>query len=223
MQYYPLVIVLIFAVADWIAADKKIKLLEYVAKPATMLALLEWIWLSVGWGDSMLWFTIGAVFCLAGDIFLMLPVDMFLFGLLSFLMGHIFYIVGLNNTSPYISLRGGVFIILLAIYLGWLYPKLARGLSEKGKNSLKIPVAIYAFVISLMVYSALMAWSRPAWPINATVLVSIGAILFYISDSMLAWDRFLNPISHARFKVMVTYHVGQIGIILGAMLFALTK
>jgi uncharacterized membrane protein YhhN len=163
------------------------------------------------------------VFCLAGDIFLMLPVDMFIFGLLSFLLGHISYIVGLNNSAPYFSLRGGIFIILLAIYIGWLYPKLARGLSSKGKNSLKIPVAIYAFVISLMVYSALMSWSRSAWPVNGAVLVSIGAILFYISDSMLAWDRFIKPLSHARLKVMIAYHLGQVGIILGAMLFTLTK
>jgi alkenylglycerophosphocholine/alkenylglycerophosphoethanolamine hydrolase len=223
MTYYPAIVVVVLAVLDWIAADKKIKALEYFAKPATMLALLWWMWQSVGLGGSMLWFTMGVAFCLAGDVLLMLPIDMFIFGLLAFLLGHIFYIVGLNNSAPYFSLRGGLFIILLAIYAGWLYAKIARGLSSKGKNSLKIPVAIYAFVISLMVYSALMSWSRAAWPTNAAVLVSLGAILFYISDSMLAWDRFVNPISHARLKVMVTYHLGQIGIVLGAMLFTLNR
>jgi alkenylglycerophosphocholine/alkenylglycerophosphoethanolamine hydrolase len=223
MTYYPAIVVAVLAVLDWIAADKKIKALEYFAKPATMLALLWWMWQGVGLGGAMLWFTVGVAFCLAGDVFLMLPIDMFIFGLLAFLLGHLFYIVGLNNSAPFFSLRGGVFIILLAIYAGWLYVKIARGLSSKGKSSLKIPVAIYAFVISLMVYSALMSWSRAAWPTNAAVLASLGAILFYISDSMLAWDRFVNPISHARLKVMVTYHLGQIGIVLGAMLFALNR
>jgi len=223
MSYYPVIIVLIFAILDWIAAEKKLKPLEYVAKPATMLALLCWMWQSTGWGGSMLWFTLGAVFCLAGDVFLMIPRDMFIFGLLAFLLGHMCYVIGLNNIAPYVNLWGGFLIVILGIYLWWLYPKLAGGLSSKGKMSLKIPVLIYSLVISLMVYSALMTWTRPGWFTVAALSVSVGAVLFYASDSMLAWDRFLNPLSHARLRVMTTYHLGQIGIILGAMLHALLK
>jgi len=230
MSYYPVIIVLILAVVDWIAAEKKIKALEYFAKPATMLALLWWMWQSVGLGGPMLWFTIGAVFCLAGDVFLMIPRNMFIFGLLSFMAGHIFYIFGLNNTPPFTNLAGLILLIILrkplaiislvilAAYLTWLYRKLAAGLQAKGISKLKIPVLIYAIVISLMVYSALMTWYRAGWPAAAALSASLGAVLFFISDSMLAWDRFLTPISHARLKVMVTYHLGQIGIILGAML-----
>jgi uncharacterized membrane protein YhhN len=223
MSYYPLIIVLILAILDWIAAEKKWKPIEYVAKPGTMLALLWWIGQSVGWGGSMLWFTLGAVFCLAGDVFLMLPKDMFIFGLLAFLVGHVFYVVGLNNVAPFINLWGGVLIILLAIYLGWLYPRLVKGLNAKGKGGLKIPVLIYSLVISLMVYSALMTWNRPGWSTIPAILVSGGAVLFYSSDSMLAWDRFIRPLSHARLRVMVTYHLGQIGIILGAVLHVVLK
>jgi uncharacterized membrane protein YhhN len=223
MSYYPIIIVLILAILDWIAADKKWKVLEYVTKPATMLALLCWMGQSVGWGGSMLWFTLGAIFCLAGDVFLMLPWDLFIFGLLAFLLGHICYVVGLNNIAPYINLWGGCLIILLGIYLLWLYPKLANGLSAKGKTSLKAPVLIYSLVISLMVYSALMTWTRPGWSLVSAIFVSVGAVLFYASDSMLAWDRFLEPLPNARLRVMVTYHLGQIGIILGAMLHAFIK
>ena len=235
MSYYPVIIVLIFAILDWIAADKKINPLEYVAKPATMLALLWWVWQSVGFGGSMLWFTLGVVFCLVGDIFLMLPRDKFIFGLLAFLLGHISYILGLNNVPPLVNM-GGLFlliilekvlaivtIIILGIYLMWLFPKLARGLAEKGKKALRIPVLVYSLVISLMVYSALMTWYRAGWSTVAALSVSVGSVLFYASDSMLAWDRFLNPLSHARLRVMTTYHLGQIGIILGAMLHALLK
>ncbi|HSB66410.1 MAG TPA: lysoplasmalogenase [Anaerolineales bacterium] len=230
MTYYPVIIVLILAVVDWVAADKKIKPLEYFAKPATMLALLWWMWISVGLGGAMLWFTIGLLFCLAGDVFLMVPRNMFIFGLLAFLFGHVFYILGLNNTPPFINLVG-LFLVLilekplaiialvfLVIYIVWLYRKLARGLVTKGIAKLKFPVLIYAIVISLMVYSALMTWYRAGWSPAAALFASIGAVLFFISDSMLAWDRFLNPLNHARLKVMATYHLGQIGIILGAML-----
>jgi len=235
MSYYPIIIVLILAILDWIAADKKIKPLEYIAKPATMLALLWWMWQSTGWGGPILWFVLGAVFCLAGDVFLMVPRDMFIFGLLAFLLGHICYIVGLNNAPQYNNLLGIIMIVILqnklmiitivilGIYLAWLYPKLAGGLKAKGKSSLKIPVLIYSLVISVMVYSALLTWNRAGWSTVAALLASIGAILFFASDSMLAWDRFINPLSHARLRVMVTYHLGQIGILLGAMLHVLSK
>lgn len=223
MSYYPVIIVMILAILDWVAADRKIKPLEYVAKPATMLALLWWIWQSAGWGGSMLWFTLGAVLCLAGDVFLMVPRDMFIFGLLAFLLGHVFYVIGLNNIAPYINWWGAILIVILGLYLWWLYPKLAGGLNAKGKKSLKIPVLIYSLVISAMVYSALMTWTRSGWSTIAALSVSIGAVLFYASDSMLAWDRFLNPLSHARLRVMTTYHLGQIGIILGAMLHVVIK
>jgi alkenylglycerophosphocholine/alkenylglycerophosphoethanolamine hydrolase len=206
-----------------VAADKQIKPLEYFAKPATMLALLWWMWLNAGLGGSMLWFTLGVVFCLAGDVFLMIPRELFIFGLAAFLVGHICYIVGLNNNTPFINYWGGLVLVLLGIFIYWLYPRLARGLMQKGENQLRIPVLVYALVISLMVYSALMALTRPGWSIAAALSASVGALLFYASDSMLAWDRFIKPLSHARLRVMTTYHLGQIGIIMGAILYTLGK
>jgi uncharacterized membrane protein YhhN len=223
MTYIPILIAFIMAVLNWIAADRQIKPLEYVTKPATMLALLWWVGSSVGLGGSILWFSLGIVFCLAGDVFLMIPRDMFIFGLVAFLLGHICYTVGLNNQAPFINFWGVIFIVVLGVFIGWLYPKLVKGLVAKGKSRLKIPVLIYSLVISLMVYSACMTWTRPDWPVPAALSVSLGAILFFTSDSMLAWDRFITPLSHARLKVMMTYHLGQFGIILGAILFSTLK
>ena len=120
MSYYPLIGILFLAGLDWIAADKKWKPLEYVAKPATMLALLWWMWQSFGLLGSMLWFTLGVIFCLAGDVLLMLPSDMFIFGLSAFLLGRICYVVALTSAAPYINLWGGFLIILLGIYIWWL-------------------------------------------------------------------------------------------------------
>ena len=137
MTYIPILIAIFLAILDWIAAEKKIKPLEYITKPATMLALLWWIWSSVGLGGDMLWFTLGVVFCLAGDIFLMVPRNMFIFGLIAFLLGHVCYTIGFNNQSPYISLLGILIIVLLGIYFGWLYPKIAKGLDLKGHQPTK--------------------------------------------------------------------------------------
>jgi uncharacterized membrane protein YhhN len=220
MPYYPIVIVLIFAVLDWIAVEKKWKPLEYVAKPATVLVILGWIYLSTGFGGLMLWFTVGIIFCLAGDIFLMLPPRLFIFGLLAFLVGQLCYVIGFNTSAPYLNLWGVFLIIILGIYDGWLYPRISSGLSKVGRAGLKIPVLIYMIVISLMVYSALMTFTRLGWPAAAALSASIGAVLFFISDSILAWDRFVNPLPHARLRTMIFYHLGLIGIILGAILHA---
>jgi uncharacterized membrane protein YhhN len=223
MTYYPLIIVFVFAILNWIAVEKKWRTVHYITKPVTMLAILFWVWQSVGLGGSMIWFTLGVVFCLAGDIFLMLPWDMFIFGLLAFLLGHICYVIGLNNMAPYINFYGIILIVILGLFIWWIYKKISAGLTMKGKTSLKVPVLVYSLVISLMVYSALMTWTRPDWPTAAALFASLGAMLFYVSDTMLALDRFVNPLSHARLKVMTTYHLGQIGIILGAMLQLLRK
>jgi alkenylglycerophosphocholine hydrolase len=220
MAYYPIILVVILAVVDWIAADKKIKVLEYIAKPATMLAILMWMGLSAGFGGSMLWFTIGVIFCLAGDVFLMLPWDLFIFGLLAFLLGQISYVIGFSTSSPYLNLWGVFLIIMLGLYIGWLFPILSKSLADQGKSKLKVPVLIYSIVISAMVYSAMMTFTRPGWTAAAALAGSLGALLFFTSDSILAWDRFVRPLSHARLKTMVFYHLGIIGIILGAILHA---
>jgi uncharacterized membrane protein YhhN len=223
MTYIPILVALILAILDWIAADRKLKTVEYITKPATMLALLWWMWSSVGLGGDVLWFTLGVIFCLAGDVFLMLPRDMFIFGLIAFLIGHVCYTIGFNNQPPYINPWGLLIIVALGIYVGWLYPKIAGGLASKGKNQLRIPVLIYSLVISAMVYSALMTWFRSDWPAAAALSASIGALLFFTSDSFLAWDRFVNPLSHARLRTMVTYHLGQFGIVLGVILHLTNK
>jgi uncharacterized membrane protein YhhN len=219
MTYYPIILVLILAILDWIAVEKKIRVMEYIAKPATMLAILLWIGLSTGFGGAMLWFTLGVVLCLAGDVFLMLPWDLFIFGLLAFLLGQVFFVFGFNTASAYLNLWGVFLIILLGVYIGWLYGILSKNLEEHGRRKLKTPVLVYSLVISAMVYSAWMTFYRPGWSVAAAISAGVGALLFYFSDSVLAWDRFVKPISHGRLINMIIYHLGVIGIVLGAVLY----
>jgi uncharacterized membrane protein YhhN len=42
----------------------------------------------------------------------------------------------------------------------------------------------------------------------------LGASLFYASDALIAWNRFVRETPHARLTVMVTYHLGQVGLVL---------
>ncbi len=91
-------IAVLFAILDWIAVARKWQIVEYIAKPAVMVCLIAWLVMNSGMTVPLLWFTIGLAFSLAGDVFLMLPKERFIPGLISFLLAHIAYIIGLNTT-----------------------------------------------------------------------------------------------------------------------------
>lgn len=205
-------------VLNWLAVEKKWKSVEYFTKPAVILLFLAWLWQNDLLGGAMIWFSLGLVFSLAGDIFLMLPGNFFIPGLVAFLLAHVMYLVGFNLSITSISVP---VLIAALIFLGGtqlLYRRLARSLSERKEDRLKLPIAVYTTVISLMAVSAMFTLANPAWvPLHA-IIATCGAVLFVISDSLLAWNRFVAPVPHAALLVMVTYHLGQLGIILGAAL-----
>ncbi len=95
---------LVFAIVDWIAVVIEHKPLEYVAKPATLLAFIAGaglVAMATGGGRLALWFLLALAFSLLGDVFLMLPGDRwFPLGLGAFLLAQICYVVGLTPTQP---------------------------------------------------------------------------------------------------------------------------
>ncbi len=82
-------------------------------------------------------------------------------------------------------------------------------------HKLVIPVGIYATVITLMLLSAFLSLYNREWNVFAAALVSGGAILFYFSDVVLAWNKFVNPVKNGRVINMVLYHLGQAGLAAG--------
>jgi uncharacterized membrane protein YhhN len=218
MSYYFFFLALIIAVLDWIAVARKWKRIEYFAKPATMLALLAWLGVNNGFQGSMLWFALGLLFSLGGDIFLMLPREQFIPGLVSFLIAHICYLIGFNSANPVYN-AASLILLVVVMFTGYLvYRRVALGLQASGQSKLKLPVLVYSIVISLMLFSALSTLIQPDWRIYAAVFASSGALLFFISDTTLALNKFVSPIPNARVITMVTYHLGQILIVLGAAL-----
>jgi uncharacterized membrane protein YhhN len=218
MSYDFFFLAIVIAILDWIAVARKWKRIEYFAKPATMLALLAWLGINGGFQGSMLWFALGLLFSLGGDVFLMLPREQFIPGLVSFLIGHICYLIGFNST-PIVFNTASLILLLVVLFTGYqVYRRVATGLQAGGNSKLKLPVLIYAIVISLMLFSALSTLIRPDWRIFAAVVASSGALLFFVSDTTLALNKFVAPIPNGRVIVMVTYHLGQILIALGAAL-----
>ncbi len=218
MPYGWLITAAVIAVFDWVAVEKNWKTVEYLAKPGTMVALLLWLWAAGGLRGPLIFFSLGVVFSLAGDVLLMLPSRLFLAGLVIFLLAHISYITGFNTSLPPLKLASLVLAVLVGIIASQLYQRLARALAQRGEGSMRIPVLIYASAISLMLLSALLTPLKNDWRTIPALLAGSGAALFFVSDSLIAWDRFVIPLSHRGLKVMVTYHLGQFAIIAAAIL-----
>ena len=69
-----------------------------------------------------------------------------------------------------------------------------------------------------MLFCALSASFHPDWQLIPALWVGVGAISFTASDSLLAWNKFVTPLRYGRVFLMITYHLGQIAIMIGAIL-----
>lgn len=151
---------------------------------------------------NQVWIAAGALFfSLAGDAFLMFE-GFFIPGLVSFLLAHVCYIALLRSDAPWLASRRAVACISLvaaAMYaLLWL-----GGLPA----ALRLPVLAYVGVIATM---AAQAWGRHRVLRNpASLLVAAGASLFMLSDSLLAINRFVQPLPWAAVGVLATYYAAQ--------------
>ena len=200
-----LALALAAAAFDWVAVHEEQKLLEYVCKPLT-LALLIGCALTLDPADEAVraWFVAALALCLIGDVFLMLPQDVFVPGLASFLLGHVAYIVGMH-VDGVDGARFMVGIVTVMLLLAVLGTRILRGVRAGPEPALAGPVVAYMFVISAMVASAIGVGHAAG---------VVGAGLFYASDALIAWNRFVGETRHGRVAIMVTYHLAQVGLVL---------
>jgi uncharacterized membrane protein YhhN len=205
---------LVLAAIDWLAVARRQKRLEYIFKPATLVAVLTGAcMLTRGPHDDWqaCFFLPGLAFSLAGDVFLMLPGErFFLPGLAAFLLAQLCYIAGLNPTPP--PWPALMILVAVAVIGLTLYRSIAAGLRRQHQTALLIPVALYSLVLSLTLFSAWATLFRPEWTVLRRGSVIVGASLFFASDAMLAWDRFVTPSFWLRLLVIVTYHLGQVAL-----------
>jgi uncharacterized membrane protein YhhN len=166
-----------------------------------ILAALSQTWISGPYGCYML---AGLCFCLGGDVLLAIPGRRsFLLGLISFLTGHIFYVVSFFAIAPAnaLMMAGGVPLLLIsAVVFRWLRPHLGR---------MTLPVFFYIIVISAMLLGALAVAGTAALPRVFRTLVLAGAMCFYVSDLFVARQRFVTPDILNRFAGLPLYYLGQ--------------
>jgi uncharacterized membrane protein YhhN len=172
----------------------------YIFKPLTMVFILLIAILGQAAAPLYKYMIIaGLVFSTAGDVFLMLPSDRFVAGLVAFLIAHLFYIVAFASE---ISVLMWWPLIPLATYGVVIYITLAPSLGK-----LKSPVLIYVVVILIMAWLAWERWDQTGQ--NGALLASVGAVLFFVSDTILAINRFRGAFKLARVLNLTTYFAAQ--------------
>ena len=193
--------------------------LHKVCKPALLLTLIAWYIFSMRErnGSVPVVVLLALAFSWGGDVLLMGSGEFFfMLGLASFLIAHVFYILSfrrLCNEDNEDSLQGlhmARFAFPVVLYGTGLVVILYDHLGE-----LKIPVMAYALVLTIMVLNALFRFRRTTS--SSFILVFSGAILFMISDSLLAVNKFLQPVAWSGFWIMTTYIAAQFLIVLGIM------
>lgn len=211
----PMAIAGIIAVLDWWAvADRQADRLgrsdgglnrrdiERWAKPAVMVFLIIAAVLIPAESDWIRWWiVIGLAFGLVGDVLLFQ--DRFIPGVAAFLIGHVAYIVALvpiEHPMPAVIL-GLVIVGAFAVSLGRC---IVRGAWRQSPLLGGIVVA-YMVTIGAVVVLAVGSWSTVA---------GIAALLFMVSDTLLAWARFVGSAPGGRVMVMVTYQLAQAGFVL---------
>jgi alkylglycerol monooxygenase len=184
--------------------------LHFVFKPLTMLVAIVLVAVRAYSSGAVARFDVflmaALVASLAGDVFLMLPGGYFIPGLASFLVGHLCYIALFHLGVPWFPSRGALACTLgagAAMY-AWVWGGLADPV-------LQVAVAAYVSVIALMVAQAIgrAVVVRDA-PARA---VGLGACIFMLSDSLIAINRFVQPLPLVSLWVLASYYTAQILIV----------
>jgi alkenylglycerophosphocholine/alkenylglycerophosphoethanolamine hydrolase len=207
--YVGIALVAIFGTLSIIGSETKRRWLLALAKPIATASLL----LVLGPPPTDIvekLVAFGIVFSIIGDGILVVESDRAFFaGTSAFLTAQILYATAfwaMRAPGRPVAPVAGVVVVVSALLVANLW---------KSAGALRPAVVVYALAITLMVSTALGTLGGPLPPL-AAVCAAGGAVLFYISDATLAWDKFRRPVPHASIVTMGVYWLGQIGIALAA-------
>lgn len=193
-----------------------IQLLEYIIKPMIVIWLLLYFLSQIVSINSGLkkWILAALFFSWTGDVLLLFQQNnsvFFLLGLSAFLIAHIFYIIFFNRVRVNESVRGNVWLLLIVV----IYYSSLISLLYSHLGGMKLPVLVYGIVISWMFMLAMhMLFIKNK---TAGKWMMTGALLFVISDSLLAVNKFYQPFAIAGVVIMLSYGLAQLFIVEGAI------
>jgi uncharacterized membrane protein YhhN len=208
-----LAVAAVAAVVDWWAAAAPgpgvRARVELVAKPAVLAALIG-VAATLHTAEPTVrkWFLAGLVFCLVGDVFLMLPrqksID-FQAGLGAFLVAHVLFLIGLSEGNARLA---GTLVALAVLVVVAAAPAVLvlRAILRGGERSLAGPVVVYMLALLTM---AAAGWSAGlnTFPPGRDAWLCVGVTLFVLSDTLLALDKFVHPLPLGKLAVHASYHL----------------
>jgi uncharacterized membrane protein YhhN len=188
------------SVGDLTSVLRHDRRLEFATKPAVMVLLIvAALLLRPASQGERAFFVVALVLGLAGDVFLMLPDRFLIPGIAAFLLGHLAYVVGFRFAG--FNVAGLIVgLVIAAVTAGLLLRRILSALEQSGRISLRNPVLAYAIVISLMTVSATA---------SGHLVAAAGGLLFFFSDVIFAWYRFVKPVPWGQPVNIVMYQAGQ--------------
>lgn len=177
--------------------------LRVILKTLPLFGLMGWVLGAAR--DRYATLILAGLFCsLIGDELLEIGDDLFIPGLIAFLIGHVWYIAAfLSVTRESRWLRAVPFAVWVILAYLILLPDL---------KDMAAPVAAYVLVIGSMMWRASAVVDRPAQRWQWLALA--GAILFGLSDTLLALKKFSGVVIGPSFTVIGLYWLGQLGLAL---------
>ena len=202
----------VLAIAGAVSPD--LRWMHYACKPVATLLIAAMVLVSSGGSVRYRRAVLaGLLLSAIGDIFLMLVPgpqgpDWFVFGLASFLLAHIAYLLALCSRARLLARWWpfAAYALVAIVVSAVLRPHLPE--------ALRLPVYAYVVVLSVMAAQAAAVWA--ASPDRSTASAALGGAFFVASDATLALDRFVAPFPMAVVSVLATYWVAQMLIGLSA-------
>jgi uncharacterized membrane protein YhhN len=197
---------------------------EVVVKGLSTASLVAIAAIFINLPEPYKWFIVGAVvLTLVGDISLVaqkipslssMGSTLFVVGLGSFLVGYLGYSITMfaNRGGQLLTPEVGIpVLVVLAIGAGISvfqfisYTNLGEGLT--------VPVIAYLFQATLLLGAGALVIATSNYNLSGW-LFAVGAISLYVSDSLIGWNLFKDPLpNQGEFPIMITYAIGQVGII----------
>jgi uncharacterized membrane protein YhhN len=188
------------AAVDWFAVARDNPRLRWVSKPGTILLLVGVALALHPTSNAQRYtFVVALLLCLVGDVVLLLGERGFGTGLAAFLAAHLAFCAGfvIGGVNRGLLVYAGIAVAIVSLALGG---RIMRSLMQSGRGAMSLPVAAYLLALAAMVALG-AATGRPA--------AFAGAALSYVSDGLIAWDRFVRPLPRSPLPVIITYHIGQ--------------
>lgn len=198
----PLIAFVLFSLIDFYGIYLEKQLMVNFAKPMLMITLFWYYYSNTKQLNK--YFVLGLFFSFLGDLLLLGTGEVcFIFGLLFFLIAHVFYIIMVLRLIPARKPKNFImasvpFLLLFLILMNILFV---------GLGSMKIPVIIYAMTISFFGIVSLLLYLETKTKISLILLV--GVLIFISSDTILALNLFYKTQSFYPLLIMMSYVLAQ--------------